>query len=338
MKHLKSITFTLLIVIAVLSLLPTLQTKICYSDNPPSPIVDNLYSSVVLITNKKLKTSALDALRFGAFVAGQVTGTGSFGVGSYMPAHTEKTIGTGFQTKWGVVTNSHIIYNKTKATLTTFHKSSYRIKKINRIKCKEKDVSLYEPKMIQKTTKEATTYDWSNIGLDLALIRVKVPGAFVLPLAKEVKKGDKIFMLGHPDGNQFTPAIGSIDRIYKRRGVKYIDLFIENAPGNSGSPVLNIKGEVVGIIWGSYNELNAEAVHVEELRKALGIPIYNVPKNNYLPTAKPWRGAVYSTVSSRLFHHPDCIELSAKDGDLITFLSKEDAIENGGKPCTACNP
>ena len=336
MKYLKPVILTLLL--AVLNSFPPLHINICYGDKPSSDIVDNLYSSVVLITHKKIKTSVWDALRFSAFVAGQVAGTGSFGVGSYKPVHTEKTIGTGFQTKWGVVTNSHVMADKTKAVLTTFHKSNYRIKKINRIKRKDIHAPLFEAKMIQTTTKEATAYDWGNMGIDLALIRVKVPGAFVLPLAKEVKEGDKIFTLGHPKGIQFTPAIGSINRIYKRGGTKYMELFVENAPGSSGSPVLNMKGEVVGIIWGGFNELDAEAVHVEELREIFGLPIYDMPRKKYSPTMEPWSGAVYSTGYSRLFHRPDCNELFSKDGDLIEFPSKEVAMKNGGKQCPECNP
>ena len=336
MKHLKPVILILLI--TVLSSFPPSHINICYGDKPSSDRVDNLYSSTLLITHKKLKTSVWDALRFSAFVAGKVAGTGSFGVGSSVPVHTEKSIGTGFQTKWGVITNSHVMDDKTKAVLTTFYKSNYRIKKINRIKCKDKHVPLYEAKIIQTTTKEATTYDWGDLGIDLALIRVKIPGAFVLPLAKTVKNGEKVFTLGHPEGKQFTPAIGSINRIYKRGGVKYMELFIENAPGSSGSPVLNMKGEVVGIIWGGFSELDAEAVHVEELREILSLPIYDVPEKKYLPAIEPWSGAVYSTGYSRLFHHPDCHELISEDGDLITFLSREDAVENGRKPCPECNP
>jgi S1-C subfamily serine protease len=337
MKYLKPAILALLI--AVLSSFLTLQTRICYSDNPSSTIVDNLYSSVVLITHKKLKTSVWDTLRFAAFVAGQVAGTGSFGVGSYKPVHTEKTIGTGFQTKWGVITNSHVMDDKTKAVLTTFHSSSYRIKKINRIKCKNKHIPMHNAKLIQGTSKEATIYDWGDMDIDLALIQVKIPGAFSLPLAKEVKIDEQVVSLGHPKSKKFTPAIGRVNRIYKRRGTKYIELFIKNAPGSSGSPVLNMNGEVVGIIRGGFKGLEAaEAVHVEELREILGLPIYDMPGKKYLPTIEPWSGAVYSTGYSRLFHQPDCNGLGSKDGGLITFTSKEDAIKNGGKPCPECNP
>lgn len=250
MKYLKPVILTLLI--TVLSSFPTLQTKICHSDNLSSTIADNLYSSVVLITHKKIKTSIWDALRFAAFVAGQVAGTGSFGVGSAVPVHTEKNIGTGFQTKWGVVTNSHVMDDKTKAVLTTFYRSHYHIKKINRIKCKDKHIPMHNAKLIQTTSKEATIYDWGGMGIDLALIQVKIPGAFSLPLAKEVKIDEQVVSLGHPKSKKFTPAIGRVNRIFNSGKAKHIELIIKNAPGSSGSPVLNMKGEVVGIIKGQF--------------------------------------------------------------------------------------
>lgn len=338
MKYLKPVILALLI--TVLSSFPTLQTKICHSASHSSTIVNNLYSSVVLITHKKLKTSIWDALRFTAFIAGQVAGTGSFGVGSTIPGHIEKSIGTGFQTKWGVVTNSHVMKDKTKAVLTTFHRSHYRIKKINRVICRDQHVFLNEAKIIQATSKEATIYDWGGMDIDLALIHVKIPGAFPLPLATEVNIGEEVFTLGHPKGKQFTPStIGFIERMYKREGIKQIELSIEVVGGRSGSPVLNMKGEVVGIITGYLEGSGAgEAVHVEELRKIFGLPLYDIPKKKYLTTIEPWRGAVYSTGYSRLFHHPDCNVLGSKDGGLITFPSREDAIRDNGKPCPECNP
>jgi len=333
------IIFVLILSIVFFSFFPTHRTNVCYATAPSSTIVNNVYSSVVLITHKKIKTSVWDALRFSAFVAGQVAGTGSYGVGSYKPVHTEKSIGTGFQTKWGVVTNSHVIRNRSKAVLTTFYKSDYRIKKMNMIKPKEKYVSLYEAKMIQATTKDATTYDWGNMGIDLALIHVKIPGAFVLSLAKQVKEGEKVFTLGHQKAREFTPAIGSINRIYRRGGIKYIELFIKNAPGGSGSPVLNMRGEVVGIIWGGYKDLEAaEAVHVDELREIFGLSFNDMPQNKYLPAREPWSGAVYSTSYSRLFHRPDCNQLIINPDDLIEFPSKDNAITNGGVSCPECNP
>ena len=352
MKYLKPVILALLIV--VLSSFPTLQTKICHSGNPSSTIADNLYSSVVVITEKKLKISSWDALRFAAFVAGQAAGTGSFGLGKLKPYHTEESIGTGFQTKWGVVTNSHVMEDKTKVVLTTFHRRHYRIKKINTIKHKDKykhipihEKRIYQDaKLIQTKTKEATVYDWGDMDIDMALIDVKIPGAFSLPLAKEVKIDEQVIALGHPEGKKFTPSKGRVTRIYKRGGTKYIELFIKHAGGSSGSPVMNVKGEVVGIQYCGVPGLDvAEAVHVEALRKAIGLPNNNVPKSNYSPTIKPWNeavmkpwsGMVYATEYSHLFHKPDCSKLNTSDG-LIKFDTLQKASKAGHLPCNYCIP
>ena len=344
MKYLKPVILVLLI--AVSSSFPTLQTNVCYGAKPTKEIVDNLYSSVVLITDKKLKTSGWDALRFAAFVAGKVTGTGSFGLGSVIPAHTVKNIGTGFQTKWGIVTNSHVMDDKTKAVLTTFHRSHYRIKKINRVMCSEQHVSLSNPKIIQTRSKGDTIYDWGDMDIDMALIHVKVPGAFSLPLAKEVKIDEQVVALGHPNSKKFTPAIGRVNRIFHSGKTKYIELIINGAPGSSGSPVLNMKGEVVGILFGGSPGLDvADAVHVEALRKAIGLSNSNVPKNNSSPTIKPgneavmkpWSGVVYATEYSHLFHKPDCSKLNTSDG-LIKFDTPQKASKAGYLPCNYCIP
>ena len=77
---------------------------------------------------------------------------------------------------------------------------------------------------------------------------------------------------------------------------------------------------------------------MSEIRKVFGLPFYNIPKEKYSPVIKSWSEPVYSTGYSRLFHRTDCNELISKDGDLIEFTSKEDAIRNSGKPCPGCNP
>ncbi len=329
--NLKPVVLALLIV--VLNSFPILQTKICYGVSHSSTITDNLYSSVVVITEKKLKTSIWDTLIFATALAVQSPIVPA-------PYHTEKALGTGFQTKWGVVTNSHVMDDRTKAVLTTFHRSHYSIKKINR----SKDKYIPIPKLIQTATKEATVYDWGDLDIDMALIDVKIPGAFPLPLAREVKIDEPVITLGHPESRKFTPAIGKVTRIYKYGETKYIELFIKSAKGSSGSPVMNMKGEVVGILFAGVPGLDvAEAVHVEELRKAIGLPNYNVPKNNYSPEKdqqKVLRDSpitVFATNSSNVFHKRDCSKLYASEG-LIKFDTQKKASKAGCLPCNYCRP
>jgi len=152
--------------------------------------------------------------------------------------------------------------------------------------------------------------------------------------------------LGHPNSKKFTPAIGRVNRIFHSGKTKYIELIINGAPGSSGSPVLNMKGEVVGIIEAQFVESrDMVAVHVEELREAIGLPNYNVPKNNYSPTIKPWSeevikpwsGVVYSTEYSHLFHRPDCSKLDTSEG-LVVYDTPQKASKAGLMPCNYCKP
>ncbi|MHA2067301.1 MAG: S1 family peptidase [Candidatus Thorarchaeota archaeon] len=312
MRHFLPIIVTLSIVF---------HTCICCAEDTRPKIVENVYSSVVIITRSEFKTSIVDALGFAALVAGTVFGTG--GVGYLVPGHIEKEIGTGFQTQWGIVTNSHVMEDKPRATLTTFHNKFYSIEKINKIECENQHVSIQKVKIVQPTAEEqwlygdddletssdsvseqvyeeATVFDWGGLNVDLALIRVKVPDAVELPLAGEVDVGEKVFTLGHPGGNEYKPAVGSVKSIFTRKGVRLIQLQIEHAQGSSGSPVLNTAGEVVGAVWGGYKSQGiAEAVHVDELRKAFGLPVYGGQDKEYnAESARGYRKEKDTTTSS----------------------------------------
>ena len=358
MKYLKPSLLVLLIVF--LGSFLSLQTKICYSSNSSSTIADNLYSSVVLITDKKLKIPLWELLGPTALLAGIASAHGvkppppPLSISS-PPAHGSfgiiREIGTGFQTNWGVVTNSHVMNGKDKAVLTTFHSSHYRIKRINTIKRKDNHTPIHsrrvyqDAKLIQTTTKEATVYDWGEMNIDMALIYVKMPGAFPLPLANEVKIGEQVVTLGHPKGQKFTTSeIGTIKRIYKRNDTKHIQLSIQRNGGMSGSPVLNMKGEVVGIIRADLKGVGAsEAVHVEELRKAIGLSDYSIPKNKYSPDKNQKKvlkndpTTVFATKASNVFHKQNCSRLNASEG-LIKFDTSQEASKAGGLPCNHCKP
>jgi hypothetical protein len=361
MMNLKPSLLVLLILFFVT--FSTLQTNICLGANPSSPIANNLYSSVVLITQKKLKVPIWELLgpttlftSLGAAQGVKAIPLPPVSVSS-PPAHGSfgiiREIGTGFQTNWGVVTSSHVMNGKAKAVLTTFHRKHYSIKKINTTKHKGKYKHLpihrrrvyQDAKLIQAKTKEATVYDWGGMGIDMALVYVKIPGAFPLPLANEVKIGEQIITLGHPKGKKSTTSeIGTIKSIYKRNNTKHIKLSIQRHGGMSGSPVLNMKGEVVGIIRVDLDGPGAsEAVHVEELRMAFGLSDYKLLKNKYSPDKKQKKvfkkepTTVFATNASNIFHKQDCSKLNASDG-LIKFDTSQEASKAGGLPCCHCKP
>ncbi len=90
-----------------------------------------------------------------------------------------------------------------------------------------------------------------NVEMDLALL--KISGNYdYLELAKadEFETGDKVIAIGNPLGLQFSVSQGIISAIH-REGPNNINGYIQTDaalnPGNSGGPLINTEGEVVGI-------------------------------------------------------------------------------------------
>ena len=86
---------------------------------------------------------------------------------------------------------------------------------------------------------------------DLAFL--DLPKQFTLPkisLAKEdiLKAGDRVIAIGHPYGLKYTATQGIVskeERLFNN--INYIQIDAAINPGNSGGPLVNEKGEVVGV-------------------------------------------------------------------------------------------
>lgn len=86
--------------------------------------------------------------------------------------------------------------------------------------------------------------------LDIALIKIPVRNLSVAKLAdsKLIKQGDKVMAIGAPYGLDKTITEGIVS--FSRReldGKIYIQTDASINPGNSGGPLLNEKGEVIGV-------------------------------------------------------------------------------------------
>jgi S1-C subfamily serine protease len=84
--------------------------------------------------------------------------------------------------------------------------------------------------------------------LDLLLLwmpREKGSATFVQPLAKAMPSvGESIFVIGHPEGLRFTLSTGIISRMHGST----IQMSAPVSPGNSGGPVFDDRGNLVGIV------------------------------------------------------------------------------------------
>ena len=88
---------------------------------------------------------------------------------------------------------------------------------------------------------------------DLALLKILNKDT-ITPHLKfykgEIKEGEEVFALGHPMGMVLTVTkgiISSIERYSKHPYIKAVQTDAAINQGNSGGPLLNMKGEIVGI-------------------------------------------------------------------------------------------
>ena len=86
---------------------------------------------------------------------------------------------------------------------------------------------------------------------DLALIQVSVPAEFSIPLPvteTAPEEGESVVVIGNPFGLEGSVSNGIVSAVREIPGYgKIIQITAPISPGSSGSPVVNMRGEVVGV-------------------------------------------------------------------------------------------
>ena len=94
-----------------------------------------------------------------------------------------------------------------------------------------------------------------NPSLDLALLQLEARDLPALPVGDSTKLrvGDLVFAVGHPWGHRYVLTAGIVSGLGRTgplrsgRQADYIRSDVPLAPGNSGGPLLNARGEIVGL-------------------------------------------------------------------------------------------
>src|SRR5688572_14036376 len=137
---------------------------------------------------------------------------------------TTSGTGTGFYLKEYdlIVTNDHVVGENAEVTIggKSFDKAMSRVWYTDR----KHDLAFLE----------------APTGADLPEIRL---GQY-----EDMKDGDAILAIGHPYGLNYTATQGVISKVDRiREGLKFIQIDAAINPGNSGGPLVNNKGEVIGV-------------------------------------------------------------------------------------------
>jgi len=113
-----------------------------------------------------------------------------------------------------------------------------------------KDASRGYAKLVSQKTK----YDIEGITAvdterDLVILKISVPGTQIISLGDSdaVQVGASIYAVGNPRGLEGTFSQGIISSIRKVGTDKILQLTAPISPGSSGGPVLNDKGQIIGV-------------------------------------------------------------------------------------------
>jgi serine protease Do len=123
--------------------------------------------------------------------------------------------------------------------------------------------------------------------VDLALLSIDATGLTPLkPVSVSPRVGEMVFAFGHPWGQRNTVTRGIVSALvhaHNRRGdrLPVVRSDVPLAPGNSGGPLVNAKGEVVGInamiVGGDQSVSIAASVATEFVKKAMKDKAQAVP-------------------------------------------------------------
>jgi len=138
---------------------------------------------------------------------------------------TNKGSGSGFiiSDEGYIVTNEHVISGATAANIISYESKVYKVS------------------LIGKNTKK-----------DIALLKIESGDYQELKIgdSDNLKVGNKVIAIGNPLGLSFTVTEGIVSAV-NRPGLSgeqdYIQTDVSLNPGNSGGPLINTQGEVVGI-------------------------------------------------------------------------------------------
>ena len=122
-------------------------------------------------------------------------------------------------------------------------------------------------------THDGTKYDAIIVGTeesnDIAVLKIEASGLHPVSVgdSKALNVGDAVYAVGNPLGElEFSMSSGhvsALDRVISTEESESINMFQIDAavnPGNSGGPVYNDRGEVVGVVTAKYSSSGVEGL------------------------------------------------------------------------------
>jgi serine protease Do len=219
--------------------------------------------------------------------------------------HRQKSLGSGF------------VIDKNGFILTNYHV----VEKTDEIKVVLENDKEYDAEVVGKDAKT-----------DLALIKIS-PDAPLKPLplgdSDALKVGDWVVAIGNPFGLEHTVTAGIVSAKYRRIGMDSYSNFIQTDasinPGNSGGPLLNTRGEVVGINSAIFSQSGGSigigfAIPVNLARDLL-------PQLKKGKVVRGWLGVMIQQITPEL---QEKLDLKDQKGALVADVTAGGPAEKAG--------
>jgi len=167
---------------------------------------------------------------------------------------------------------------------------------------------------------------------DVAVIKIDAKDlpTVVIGNPDEVKPGQWVLAIGSPFGMENTVTSGIISAKYRalpdENYVPFIQTDVAVNPGNSGGPLLNTKGEVIGMNSQIYSHTGS----YEGLSFAIPIDVAMKVKDQLAKYGKVERGRIGVTIQSLNQDLAKSFGLATPDGALISGVEKDSPAAKAG--------
>jgi S1-C subfamily serine protease len=183
---------------------------------------------------------------------------------------------------------------------------------------------------------------------DTAVLKIDAPFKLkpaLLGDSNNLKPGQLAIAIGNPFGFQNTVTIGVVSALnrtlrssdnFNIKGIIQTDAAVN--PGNSGGPLVNSKGEVIGINTAIFSTLQDGFQAFQGIGFAIPINIVNVTSKELIEKGeiiRPWLGITGMSVTAEL---AESLELSVEEGVLIVTIVEGGPAEEAGLRGTRHGP
>ncbi|WP_373988431.1 DegQ family serine endoprotease [Duganella sp. BuS-21] len=166
---------------------------------------------------------------------------------------------------------------------------------------------------------------------DVAVLKIDAKNLPVVPLASnnDLKVGEWVLAIGSPFGLDNTVTAGVVSakgRSLPDGNVPFIQTDVAVNPGNSGGPLFNTRGEVVGINSQIYSQTGG----YQGLSFAIPIDVANKIKNQIVATGKVVHAKLGVSVQEVNQGFADSFNLATPEGALIANVDRGGPADKAG--------